>query len=157
MWLPKDLIHLAKSHYPELVSKVDIHSTEFMNVDKFKSAILGIASAGRTLTPSEEADTRNEYHVNEVLLLSEQFLPPNDPTTASSSTTCVISGRISLDISYQSSTMNEFIGKEMDGWFVKLEGLEIDGQEYYLLSQSEGFNFRNKLVRKQEVEGFFRK
>lgn len=147
MWLQKDLLHLAQAQYPHLTSKVDVNSTEWMSVDKFKTSVLGVPASSTSL-PSDQADTRNEYHVNEVLLLSEQF--------PFASSTAVVHGRISLNISYQSPA-NGFVGREVDGWFVKLQGLSIQGQEYYLLSQSEGFNFRNKFASKQEVEGFFHK
>jgi hypothetical protein len=164
MWLPKDLQIYAHLLFPASAASVDINSTEWMSVDKFKTAVLKQAP-GSTALASEQADTRAEHMINEVLIIFQGTNHrPREFTGRDAGQTTVVEpssilthGKCSLNISYL-STWNEFIGKEMEGgWIVKCHGLTVPSstEEYYLLSQSEGFNFRNKLMKKSEVEEWF--
>jgi hypothetical protein len=164
MWLAKDLQIYTQVCFPPLAASVDVTSAEWMSVDKFKTAVLKQAASSTALA-SEQADTRAEHMINEVLIIfpgashrPREFTGRDaGQTTVVEPSSILTHGKCSLNISYL-STWNAFIGKEMEGgWIVKCHGLTVPAstEEYYLLSQSEGFNFRNKLMKKSEVEEWF--
>jgi hypothetical protein len=129
---------------------------EWMSYDKFKTTVLG--EAAPTNPPAYiQADTRNENALNELVQVSD--------VVGMSPSYLHMHGNNGINASYAfdlpPSAQNVVIGKKLsDEWWVKAihvflpskkgGGAVGEGEEYYLLSHSEGFNFKNKLIKATE-------
>jgi hypothetical protein len=165
MWQVKDLRRRnflrSIEEKPTTTDGKEINPEEFMSVDKYVSTVLG-TPAPDTSKPSDKANTRSEYACNEVILNFTHAAPSvrlNAVTAVPKiqPSSLFIHGMLSLNVSYLSH-WDEYIGKETkDNWFVKVANVEVpeENERYYLLAQSEGFNFRNKLVRMNEITNHF--
>jgi hypothetical protein len=127
---------------------------EWMSYAKFKTTILG-ESAPTNPPAYIQADTRNENTLNELVQVSD--------VAGMSPSYLHMHGANGINASYAfdlvPTAQNAIIGKKLsDEWWVKAIHVYLPtkkgsssnsaiGEEYYLLSHSEGFNFKNKLIK----------
>jgi hypothetical protein len=133
---------------------------EWVSYDKYKSSVVGIPTANPS-SASVQADTRNENVINEFLQIFED---PIDQSSSLSPRVSVLSmhgrngvgGNYSCDLPNTETSTQTIIGKRLfDDWWVKATNVRFPynlEDEYFLLSYSEGFNFKNKLMLREEFE-----
>jgi hypothetical protein len=160
LWPQDDLLMAAAARGVD-VSKLTKTSDEWMTLDKFKKDVLKEVIPANP-PASAQADTRNENMLNELLQMYE--LParssPSNGSPAIINSTIRMHGKNGLGANYffeiPPSSQNTVIGKKLhDDWWVKAINVRLQGrleEEYYLLSFSEGFTFKNKLIRSADFQ-----
>jgi hypothetical protein len=147
---------------------------EWMDYDKFKTTVVGLAAAPQT--PSTQADTRNENMVNEFLQIidipsSSSSSSANDDSSPPLPSLLSMHGRNCLGATYNcdipsksslssssdpSSSSAPLVGTRLsDDWWIKAVNVRFPynlEDEYYLLSYSEGFTFKNRLISIEDFE-----
>lgn len=134
-----------------------------MDYNKFKTAVLGIPNPPNP-PASVQADTRNELVLNELLQIvdlttvklsasTSNLTPVLSKIRMHGTTGCGATYSFELPHSYE----NSLIGKKQpyDDWWVKAINVRLPNrleEEYYLLSFSEGFTFRNRLIRSSDYQ-----
>lgn len=155
-------VPLMKSSAPiDISSLKQPPEDEWMTYDKYKSSVVGIPAPNAS-SPSVQADTRNENVINEFLQIFDE---PIDQTSISNSPRISVlsmhgrngvGGNYSCDLPNTETSSQSIIGKRLfDDWWVKSTNVRFPynlEDEYYQLSFSEGFNFKNKLILKEEFE-----
>jgi hypothetical protein len=163
LWPLADLLLAAAARGVD-VSKLAKVGDEWMTLDKFKKEVLK-ESLPVNPPASAQADTRNELMLNELLQTYE--LParasPSNGSQAIINSTIRMHGKNGLGANYffeiAPSSQNTVIGKKLhDDWWVKAVNVRLQGrleEEYYLLSHSEGFTFKNKLIRSSDFQATY--